>query len=501
MKRPPEKELYSIIGVDPDASPEKIRYAYLARTRVIHPDRFDQQRQPLNWKKANEMLAELNEAYSILRDPSSREEYDQIRSGKQQRHTALPRPGPQPPPVFERGELTPGHASFGSLPKDIQARLLKRQENKEVDQFQIKLTSVVWNYVFIAVLLCWFWYLFADADGAKWKEDTLLWYAGFTLVAGLLIGRNLVIIIQWTRVTLKPYFYVTPIYFIKTEYDIVSFRPIWTLKDVAITHNYKNGSYQDSDVVLKFDGHNESLTLSSKQDVDTMFERIRRYDAWLRTAYANHDYDYFRNNDDFFQTPRSNVPTTVLLSKWKRTFTYITSVLLCGMGFYAAIAINEDLSQKRWVRHPVPPSYTPTPVPQRVASPSYPEQPMPYSGNVRTYTTAERVAPFEIKAAQGSNYLVKLVDAYTYASVLTVFVRSGTTVKVDVPLGSYEVRYASGESWYGHEYFFGPDTAYSKADKTFTFEIIGNQISGFTITLYKVAHGNLHTSSIRPTEF
>jgi hypothetical protein len=125
---------------------------------------------------------------------------------------------------------------------------------------------------------------------------------------------------------------------------------------------------------------------------------------------------------------------------------------------------------------------------------------LPYSGSVRTYTSAERIAPFEIKAAQGSHYLVRLVDA-SHAPVLIVFVRRGTTVNVDVPLGTYEVRYASGESWYGYEYLFGPATAYSKADKTFTFEVVGNQVSGFTITLYKVAGGNLRTSTIKPTEF
>lgn len=129
------------------------------------------------------------------------------------------------------------------------------------------------------------------------------------------------------------------------------------------------------------------------------------------------------------------------------------------------------------------------------------EQPLPYSGYVQAYKMAEKVAPFEIKAAKGTNHLVKLVDAYTKAPVMTAFVRSGTTVNIDVPLGTYEVRYASGASWYGDEYLFGPDTAYSKADRTFKFEVFGNEISGFTMTLYKVANGNLQTSAIKASEF
>ncbi|MDD2601044.1 MAG: hypothetical protein PHO37_17775 [Kiritimatiellae bacterium] len=126
---------------------------------------------------------------------------------------------------------------------------------------------------------------------------------------------------------------------------------------------------------------------------------------------------------------------------------------------------------------------------------------MPYSGAIRTYTSAECAAPFEIKAAQGSHYLLKPVESYTGTPVIDVFVRSGSIVKIDVPLGTYEVRYACGDIWYGYEFLFGPETTYSKADKTSKFEVVGNQVSGFSLTLYWVAHGNLSTSSLRPEQF
>ena len=96
------------------------------------------------------------------------------------------------------------------------------------------------------------------------------------------------------------------------------------------------------------------------------------------------------------------------------------------------------------------------------------EQPMPHSGKVRFLGSHDTgVAPLEVKAAHGSHFLLKLVDAYTGKDVLDVFVRSGSTVEVDVPLGRYDIRYASGETWYGYNMRFGPDTSYSKADKTF----------------------------------
>jgi len=135
------------------------------------------------------------------------------------------------------------------------------------------------------------------------------------------------------------------------------------------------------------------------------------------------------------------------------------------------------------------------------AKPLIPEQPLPLTGSVRKLTVDESVAPFQIKADQGTNYLVKLVDTHSGSPVLTVFVRSGTTVEIKVPLGSYEVRYASGERWYGNKQLFGSGTTYSKAETIFKFEVIGNQVSGYTITLYKVPNGNLRTRNIKQEEF
>jgi hypothetical protein len=119
------------------------------------------------------------------------------------------------------------------------------------------------------------------------------------------------------------------------------------------------------------------------------------------------------------------------------------------------------------------------------------------------YESHERVAPFEIRAAAGSHYLVKLVRVDTNAAALTVFVHGGKTVSIEVPLGRYEVRYASGTVWRGHEWLFGPEpeTVYSKADRVFDFHVSGTQVNGYTITLYAVPNGNLHTSKINALEF
>lgn len=158
-----------------------------------------------------------------------------------------------------------------------------------------------------------------------------------------------------------------------------------------------------------------------------------------------------------------------------------------------------------------PSSYYPTDYPTRSSS-SYtsppprpvftePEQPLPPHGKITWYSVGDPVAPLEIRSSRGSHYVVKLSDYYSGRSVLSVFVHGGSTVNLDVPLGTYKIKYASGDTWYGPDHLFGPDTSYSKADSSFDFRVIGNQVSGYTLTLYKVVDGNLQTSPISPDEF
>lgn len=130
-----------------------------------------------------------------------------------------------------------------------------------------------------------------------------------------------------------------------------------------------------------------------------------------------------------------------------------------------------------------------------------PELPVPANGTVHPYTTADRVAPFNVKSSYGSNYLVKLVDATTAQPGLAVFVRGGENIELKVPLGTFIVKYAAGEKWFGEKYLFGPETGYSRATDPFVFQHSGNQVSGYTITLYKVPNGNLKTESISPEDF
>lgn len=67
---------YDLLGVKPTASIDEIRQAYLAKMRIIHPDKIDVKKDPQSWKEANHLSSLVNEAYSVLRDIQKRVEYD-----------------------------------------------------------------------------------------------------------------------------------------------------------------------------------------------------------------------------------------------------------------------------------------------------------------------------------------------------------------------------------------------------------------------------------------
>lgn len=176
----------------------------------------------------------------------------------------------------------------------------------------------------------------------------------------------------------------------------------------------------------------------------------------------------------------------------KSSFVWIW-ILLIGGFIWWVIAQNSNEGK--------PIAHTPKSYSSSQSSPSYPELTAPYNGRIQIFSNGERVAPLTIKTSRGVNYLVKLVSTYSQNTVMTIFIRGGNTVSTEVPLGTYDIKYATGERWYGDKHLFGPKTVYSKAEKSFTFENTGYQITGYTITLYRVTNGNLRTSRINPSQF
>jgi hypothetical protein len=145
------------------------------------------------------------------------------------------------------------------------------------------------------------------------------------------------------------------------------------------------------------------------------------------------------------------------------------------------------------------------------ANPSYkqpaplftqPAQALPQTG-ANNASFGSGVAPLNIKtsSAGGYHYFVKIVNVSSGQELGSYFIRSGETLDINVPIGTYEIRYATGKIWYGPAYLFGPETSYSKADSLFTFNFDGYQYKGYTVELIMQSNGNLRTSGIEPSQW
>lgn len=124
-----------------------------------------------------------------------------------------------------------------------------------------------------------------------------------------------------------------------------------------------------------------------------------------------------------------------------------------------------------------------------------PVLPNPKHGEIINNLSDEPIAPLQIKTSSSINYFVKLTNLNNYKT-MTVFIHGGKTLTINVPLGYYSIKYASGENWYGYNDLFGEEGSYAEADENFNFYISNNQISGYEITLYGISNGNLRTRSI-----
>jgi hypothetical protein len=108
-------------------------------------------------------------------------------------------------------------------------------------------------------------------------------------------------------------------------------------------------------------------------------------------------------------------------------------------------------------------------------------------------------APFQIKTSPGADYFIKLVDYQTGADAVGIFVKGGQTLEVQIPPGTYRMRYASGQTWRGTSHLFGPGqhTSYSQSSSRFEF----TQYDGYTVELIRQTGGNMPTRSISPSQF
>lgn len=120
---------------------------------------------------------------------------------------------------------------------------------------------------------------------------------------------------------------------------------------------------------------------------------------------------------------------------------------------------------------------------------------LPSNGEVFIGNNLNRVSTLTINSSSSQSYYIKLKNT-SGETVFSFFVRAGRTAVVDVPEGDYQVFFSCGKNWYGTEYLFGDETAYSKDKSVLDF-------SKYTweYTLYPVTNGNFTETVISADEF
>ena len=114
--------------------------------------------------------------------------------------------------------------------------------------------------------------------------------------------------------------------------------------------------------------------------------------------------------------------------------------------------------------------------------------------------SAYQSAGFTLRAsAKGPDMYARLVHrtGSGRSAVWTGYLRSGGKLAVELPAGDYDLRYASGDAWYGEAYLFGPGTRFQMAD-----DIIDLR-NGYqtTIELIPQVGGNLSEKDLSANEF
>lgn len=106
-----------------------------------------------------------------------------------------------------------------------------------------------------------------------------------------------------------------------------------------------------------------------------------------------------------------------------------------------------------------------------------------HGGQSWASSAGEKLAPLSISTSIGQDYLIKLVNRNTGAVDGYIYLRGGAPFKTDVPLGQYEMRYASGPKWCNTTDHFGPQTQYAKVLQPLDFAIEQGQYAGYVIDL------------------
>lgn len=485
---------YDNLKVARNAPVEVIRAAYKTLSQKNHPDRNG------NSPESERVMKIINGSYSALSDPEERKRHDAwIR--QQEGVDAYEGQSKKKEPEIKYPPPKSGEIRFNDLDETAKQQIKERASGKNKNQYAIKLEGVFWNYVWVVALSGWFYYIYTSATNYRWSSETTYWHAGITVVVSILLARNISWIYSWHSQPLKSWLVVTPLYLIKLRLDRISYWPIWTISDIKATHNYRNGSYQDTSLSVTLDGKRETFSISPEQAYQLLLNRLQEFDQQFRAAIKSNDLAYIINNDEFLKV-RENYQKA---SKSKPTSSIIIYLLLAAFSF-GFIGVSYDLNKDR----PVKPAYSKSKTPYNSKPKGKPNYVKPstapngsvwptYAAYVTNYPKLNTIGLSSVtvdNTQNDSEVFVKLVSIRDNKShpVRVFYIPKFETFKINnVDAGLYDIRYRD------------LTTGGLARSESFTLEEIstysGTQYSDMTMTLYKVRNGNMRTYGLSESEF
>ncbi len=490
---------YDNLKVARNAPVEVIRAAYKTLSQKYHPDKN-------NSEDSERIMKIINESYEILSDPNKRRKHDEWIVSQE---TKTPNNERVKQPEQQRNRETinfnppeSGECLYSDLTPEMKKNIKERISGANKEQYRVKLETVLWKYVWLIVFVGWFYYLFDDASLYKWSEETNYWYLGITFIASVFFAKNLAWVYSWHTTPLQSWLIVTPLYIIKTQFNKIRYWPIWSVSDIQATHNYRNGGYQDTSLIIHFDEKPEYFSISPKTAYQFLVNRLQEFDSVFRNAVAQNNIEYLIRNDDFYGLKKSENKN--INSKKISIIAYLLTLLTASALYAAAFQVNyEQPIKPKYVKKPIP-AYTSK---QPNAIPNYTRPALAPNGAkwptqasyVKGYKKLHRNGLSSVtvdNTRNSSNVFVKLVslDSSKAYPVRVFYIPAHSQFTVNnIRKGRYDIRYRDLNTG-----------ALARAEpfnleEVSTYE--GTSYSNIKMTLYKVRRGNMQTYQISESEF
>lgn len=504
---------YSVLGVHSSATLEEITKAYKRRLKIVHPDRFDSRTQLEEWGQANKMLQELNEAFDWIKKNhtvgntgySEKKTTDQ-KTETENKYTSEKSSDRKESGGYTREEqyrkgatrtsihnLTNTHVHFINS-------LIADSKNIKIRTPNIYIKSCIFAACagFIVLILSVF------LKSTAILKDEFTGYSITILIATIFATKYGLFIHKYLRSKIKPCVLFTPMYFLHIDFNEIVFGYEWEIDSIKF-HREQGGlpyiNLRLGDYFGTFSAPLLGLRFFKKKfdKIDNVRMNVTDRAGW------------FTQNDilrDLKSSPKTETKKGIkALYPYAASITVAIVVCIISSASITLTKYSEpakariDNYASREAQHIGNQNNSPVTLIPVTPEFNHEPQPLPPTGHEYHYSGKKGVAPLQIVVPNaGDNYYVKVVTLEN-KPVKAVFIRSGETVKIRVPLGTYKVKYATGETWYGQKYLFGPSTSATVAESDFDFRVEDDRYTGYTIELIKQVSGNLHSRNISIDEF